>query len=232
MVAASILVIEDEPEIREVLKFTLNRAGYETQEAESAEDAFELLERRIPDVMIVDWMLPGMSGIEFMRQTRLEEHVSEVPTIMLTARGEEASKLKGFMAGADDYITKPFSPRELVARIRALLRRSGQPEDGVLQANGILINTVSHEVTINGNVVHLRPTEFRLLELLMRNPNRAYSRNQLLDRAWGRSVFVDERTVDVHVLRLRKALKRYGRDSSIATVRGVGYRFCVRSNRN
>ena len=232
MTTASILVIEDEPEVREVLRFTLNRAGYETQEAESAEDAFEQLKRHTPDVMVVDWMLPGISGIEFMRRMRLEEHTSEIPTIMLTARGEEASKLKGFVAGADDYLTKPFSPRELVARIRAVLRRSGLPEDGVLQANGILINTVSHEVTINGNTIHLRPTEFRLLELLMRNPNRAYSRGQLLDRAWGRSAFVDERTVDVHVLRLRKALKRYGRDGTIATVRGVGYSFCARSYRD
>ena len=226
MDTASILVIEDEPEIRELLRFTLSRAGYEIQEAESAEDAFKVVERRLPDLMVVDWMLPGISGIEFLRRMREDDYASEVPKIMLTARGEEASKLKGFVAGVDDYITKPFSTRELLARIKALLRRAGSAGDEELTGNGIVMSMSSHEVRVDGDAVHLRPTEYRLLQLLMKNPRRAFSRSQILDRLWGRSAYVDERTVDVHVLRLRKALREFNRESSISTVRGVGYRFC------
>ena len=156
---------------------------------------------------------------------RRDEVTAELPIIMLTARGEEADKLQSFASGIDDYITKPFSPRELLARVKALLRRSGAPADNVLEACGIRLNLDSHRITINGEEVHTGPTEYRLLELLMRNPDRAFNRNQLLDRVWGRSVYVEERTVDVHILRLRKLLKPHGLDRTVQTVRSIGYRF-------
>jgi two-component system phosphate regulon response regulator PhoB len=170
-------------------------------------------------------MLPGMSGVDLARRLRLDSHTSDLPMIMLTARGEETDKLKSFDSGIDDYIVKPFSPRELIARVKALLRRAGAPDDGILEAAGIRIDLNAHQITINGERAKLGPTEFRLLELFMNHPDRAFDRSQLLDRVWGRSVYVEERTVDVHVLRLRKALKPFGLDHLIETVRGVGYRF-------
>ena len=224
MAANRILLVEDETEIREMLSFAFERAGLEVQTAESAEQALDLLDGPLPSLVIIDWMLPGMSGIELARRLRRDPLTTELPLLMLTARGEESDKLKSFDAGIDDYVTKPFSPRELIARIRALLRRSGNPEDGVLALGPLTLDTRGHHIRVGDDRVHVGPTEFRLLELLMRHPNRAFDRTQLLDRVWGRNVYVEERTVDVHVLRLRKALTPFGMDKAVQTVRGVGYR--------
>ncbi len=223
--ATPILVVEDEPEIRELLAFTLSRASYDVVEAESSEQALQLLDRGIPELAIIDWMLPNMSGVDLARRLRRDELTQSIPIIMLTARGEEADKLRSFESGVDDYVTKPFSPRELLARIKALLRRSGAPADNILESGGIRLDLNSHRVSIDGQLVHVGPTEYRLLELLMRHPDRAFDRSQLLDRVWGRSVYVEERTVDVHVLRLRKVLQPFKLQHLIQTVRGVGYRF-------
>ena len=225
MTSNTILLVEDEPEIREMLCFALQRAGYHAIEAGSAEEALRKLDGPLPSLVIIDWMLPGLSGIELARVLRRDDLTAELPLIMLTARGEESDKLKSFDSGFDDYVTKPFSPKELIARIKALLRRTGTPGDGVIESDGIAIDTHSHRVRIDGEPIHLGPTEFRLLEFLLRHPNRAFDRTQLLDRVWGRSVYVEERTVDVHILRLRKVLQPFGRDRAIQTVRGVGYRF-------
>lgn len=223
--APSILVVEDEPEIRELLSFTLSRAGYDVMAAESAEHALQLLDQGMPELAIVDWMMPGMSGVELARRLRLDELTAHLPIIMLTARSEETDKLKSFDSGVDDYVTKPFSPRELLARVKALMRRSGAPEDNTLEAHGIKLDLSGHRATICGQSVHMGPTEYRLLELLMRNQERVFDRSQLLDRVWGRSVYVEERTVDVHILRLRKILQPHNLQHLIQTVRGVGYRF-------
>ncbi len=224
MAANSILVVEDEPDIRELLRFTLNRAQFQVNPVADAEEAMRVLEGPLPSLAVIDWMLPGMSGIELSKRIRDDAVTQDLPIIILTARSEESDKLQGFGHGVDDYITKPFSPRELVARIRALLRRSGHPSSGNLNIGGIDLDTVAHSVSIEGKPVHLRPTEYRLLEIMMRHPNRAFQRSQLLDQVWGRSVYVDERTVDVHVLRLRNALKPFNRHNLIKTIRGVGYR--------
>jgi two-component system phosphate regulon response regulator PhoB len=221
----TILLVEDEPEIAEMLTFALNRAGFATHVAGSAEEALKMLDGPLPGTLVIDWMLPGVSGVELARRLRRDEMFAQLPMIMLTARGEEADTLKGFDAGVDDYITKPFSPRELIARIRALQRRAGQPSEGVVQIGNMTIDLKSHRISIDGQTVHLGPTEFRLLSFLVQHPDRAFDRAQLLDRVWGRSVYVEERTVDVHVLRLRRALKPYGLDRLIETVRGIGYRF-------
>lgn len=221
----SVLIVEDEQEIREMLGFALSRNGFEVGEAASAEEALERLEGPLPSLLIIDWMLPRMSGIDLARRLRNDEHTAGLPMIMLTARGEETDKLKSFDSGIDDYITKPFSPRELIARMRALLRRAGTPDDGILRAGDMELDLNSHKLLVGGAAVRIGPTDFRLLELFMRNPDRAFGRSQLLDRVWGRSIYVEERTVDVHVLRLRNTLKPYGHDKLIQTVRGVGYRF-------
>ena len=220
-----VLVIEDEREIREMLNFSLTRAGFSVCEADSAEAALRRLDGPLPALLIIDWMLPGMSGVELARRLRQDEHTASLPMIMLTARGEETDKLKSFDSGVDDYLTKPFSPKELIARMRALLRRTGTPDSGVISGGSLRLDLKAHKLSIDGQVVKVGPTEFRLLELFMRNPERAFGRAQLLDRVWGRSIYVEERTVDVHVLRLRKTLKPHGADRLIQTVRGVGYRF-------
>lgn len=220
----TVLLVEDETDIREMLSFSLQRAGFEVVSAETAEQALEVLDGPLPALVIIDWMLPGMSGVELARRLRRDALTKDIPTLMLTARGEEADKLKSFDAGIDDYVTKPFSPRELIARIKALLRRSGEPEDGVLALGRLTLDTRGHQVAVGEHPVRIGPTEFRLLELLMRNPDRAFDRSQLLDRVWGRNVYVEERTVDVHVLRLRRALSPFGMDKTVQTVRGVGYR--------
>ena len=222
---ASILIVEDEKEIRELLVFTLLRDGYEVIEAETAEVALEKIDNRLPDLILVDWMLPGMDGIDLAKRLRRDELTADLPIVMLTARGEEADKLKSFAGGIDDYITKPFSPRELLARVKALLRRSGGPKNNLIEASGICLNLNSYRITINGNEIQISPTEYKLLEVLMRNPDRAFERSQLLDRVWGRQAYVEERTVDVHMLRLRKILKPHGLDATLQTVRGIGYRF-------
>ena len=225
--APYILIVEDEPDIRELLNFTISRSGHSVIEAETAEDALTILDRGTPELIIIDWMLPGMDGIDLAKKLRADELTKELPIIMLTARGEESDKLRSFEAGIDDYVTKPFSPKELMARIKALLRRTGAPDDQSLSVAGIRLDLASHRLFINEEKVTIGPTEFKLLELFMRNPNRAFNRAQLLDRVWGRSVYVEERTVDVHVLRLRKILKPSGRDHIIETVRGLGYRLAA-----
>ncbi len=223
--ATTVLIVEDEPEIRELLNFSLTRAGFNVTEAETGEVALQRLDSNLPDILIVDWMLPGMSGVELAKRLRRDELTSALPLLMLTARNEESDILKSFESGIDDYMSKPFSPKELVARIKALLRRSGAPEDDLIEASGIRIDLVSHRVTIKGVDINIGPTEYRLLELLMRNPDRVFERDQLLDRVWGRSSYIETRTVDVHVLRLRKVLKPFGLDGTVQTVRSVGYRF-------
>ncbi|MDH5517179.1 MAG: phosphate regulon transcriptional regulator PhoB [Gammaproteobacteria bacterium] len=225
MTKASILIVEDEAEIRDMLRFTLERADFEIVEAETAEDALQQLHARLPDLLLVDWMLPGISGVELVRLLRKDEITQGLPLIMLTARGEEHDKLTGFDHGVDDFMTKPFSPKELLARIKALLRRSRVAEDDKLVAGQMILDLGQHLLTIDGKNVDIGPTEYRLLEFFMEKTNRVYSREQLLDRVWGRNVYVEERTVDVHILRLRKLLTPYGCDGWIKTVRGAGYRF-------
>jgi len=225
MASNSILLVEDEPDIREMLEFSLSRDGFEVTGTETAEQALAtLFETEPPALVIIDWMLPGMQGVELAQRLRDDPLTRETPLIMLTARGEESDKLKGFASGIDDYITKPFSPQELIARIRALLRRAGLSADKQLQVGELILDLQRHEVRAGDAIVVMGPTEFRLLELLLSHPGRAFDRSTLLDRVWGRSAYVEERTVDVHVLRLRKALKPHGLDSIIETVRGVGYR--------
>lgn len=228
MASNKILLVEDEPDIRDMLDFTLSRAGFVVDSAATAEDALRrLFENDPPALIIVDWMLPGMQGVDLARRLREEPLTRETPLILLTARSEEADKLKGFDAGIDDYITKPFSPKELIARIKALLRRSGLPTESQLNAGRLMLDLHAHELRIDGASVPLGPTEFRLLEFLLSHPGRAFSRSQLLDQVWGRSAYVEDRTVDVHILRLRKALKPGAMDKAVETVRGVGYRFNV-----
>jgi len=226
--AATILVVEDSPEICELLRFALSRAGFNVNEVESGEQALGYLDDKTPDLLVVDWMLPGMSGVDLARRLRKDDLTAQIPLLMLTARTDEADVLKSFESGIDDYMSKPFSPRELVARIKALLRRSGAPKDDLLEDSGIRIDLTSHRVSISGEPIHIGPTEYRLLELFMRNPDRVFERDQLLDRVWGRSSYIETRTVDVHILRLRKILKPYGLEKTIQTVRSVGYRFTPR----
>jgi two-component system, OmpR family, phosphate regulon response regulator PhoB len=222
---ATILVVEDEPAIQELIAYNLKQAGHQTLVADNAEQALHLVANALPDVVLLDWMLPGLSGIELARKLRADKRTKSVPIIMLTARSEEHDKLAGLDSGADDYITKPFSPRELNARIKAVLRRRA-PEmtDDAVQIGGLRLDPASHRVTGNGAPVELGPTEFRLLHFLMTHPERVHSRSQLLDQVWGDHVFVEERTVDVHIRRLRKALEASRLDRLIQTVRGTGYR--------
>ena len=229
MALDSVLLVEDEADIREMLTFTLERSGFNVVSAETAEQALEILDGPLPNLVLIDWMLPGMSGVDLARRLRRDPLTAELPLLMLTARGEESDKLKSFDAGIDDYVTKPFSPRELTARVKALLRRSGEPENGVLAHGRLCLDTRAHSVRVGDQTVSLGPTEFRLLELLMRHPDRAFDRPQLLDRVWGRNVYIEERTVDVHVLRLRKALSPFGMANAVETVRGVGYRLSAQA---
>lgn len=225
---ATILLVEDEPEVREMVSRVLSRDGFDMQTAADAAEGYQRISEKVPDLMLVDWMLPSSSGLDFVRHCKRDELTREIPVIMLTARAEENDRLRGFETGADDYVTKPFSPRELAARIRAVLRRtSGQDTAGVLTAGRMQLNSVSHRLYIDDQAVDIGPTEFRLLRFFMAHPERVYSRAQLLDHVWSREVYVEERTVDVHVLRLRKLLKPWGCAEAIQTVRGVGYRFSV-----
>jgi two-component system phosphate regulon response regulator PhoB len=226
MAGNRILLVEDEPAIRAMVVMALERAGFHVDEAGDAREAETYISDRLPDLVLLDWMLPGMSGIELARRLRRDEYSQEVPIIMLTARGEEDDRIRGLDVGADDYMTKPFSPRELVARIRALLRRTkGQDEEGLLTVKGLELDTKGHRVSADGTTVEMGPTEFRLLQFFMSHLERVYSRGQLLDMVWGRGTFVEERTVDVHIRRLRKALSEHGYDGYVQTVRGAGYRF-------
>lgn len=221
-----IVIIEDEKAIREMIRFALQREGHEVIEAADAREATDRLAETRPDLMIVDWMLPDISGIELIRRFRRDEVLRDIPMIMLTARGEEADKVKGLESGADDYMTKPVAIRELNARIKALLRRSRDfREEEVLEQGSMRLDMASHQLFVEGKPVHLGQTEYKLLQFFLSHPGRVYSRAQLLDFVWGRNVYVEERTVDVHILRLRKALKPSGMDGVIQTVRGAGYRF-------
>jgi two-component system phosphate regulon response regulator PhoB len=221
---ASILIVEDEPAILELIAVNLQHAGFETLRAKSAEEAGRLLGDVLPDLVLLDWMLPGQSGLALARRLRGDARTKEMPMIFLTARADETDKLAGLESGADDYITKPFSTKELVARIRAVLRRrKPQHGDQPVDVAGLVLDPAAHRVTGNGQPLALGPTEFRLLHYLLTHPNRVYSRAQLLDEVWGDHVFIEERTVDVHIRRLRQALAPSGHDALIETVRGSGY---------
>jgi two-component system, OmpR family, phosphate regulon response regulator PhoB len=229
MKAATILVVEDEAAIREMIGYTLRRSAFEAVEAESADEALVQITEVNPDLILLDLMLPGQSGMELARRLRRDDHARDIPIIMLTARAEEDAKILGLEAGADDYVTKPFSPRELIARIKALLRRSRpHADDAPVQVGDLTLDPANYRVSINQRPIAMGPTEFKLLHYFMTHPNRVYSRGQLLDRVWGRNSFVEERTVDVHILRLRKALIAWGYSRYIQTVRGAGYRFSHR----
>jgi two-component system phosphate regulon response regulator PhoB len=224
----TILVVEDEPAIRELLKVNLEDAGYEVREAEDAEAARSVLNQVLPDLLLLDWMLPGQSGLALARQLRGTTRTRDLPIIMLTARSDEADKVAGLEAWVDDYVTKPFSPRELKARIKAVLRRRApEAAQETLEAGALRLDPVAHRVMASGQEVAIGPTEFRLLQFLMARPDRVHSRAQLLDMVWGDHVYIEERTIDVHIRRLRVALAPHGYDGMIETVRGSGYRFAA-----
>jgi two-component system phosphate regulon response regulator PhoB len=224
--AAKILLVEDEPAIQELLAFNVTQCGFQAIQASDAGSAMAHIGRELPDIILLDWMLPGTSGIELARRLRAEQRTRNIPIIMLTARTDERDKVLGLESGADDYITKPFSPRELMARIRAVLRRRApQMSDETVSVQGLELSPTTHRVTANGEQIELGPTEFRLLHFFMTHPERVYSRSQLLDQVWGDHVFVEERTVDVHIRRLRQALEPSSMDRLVQTVRGSGYRF-------
>ena len=224
--SAKILIVEDEPAIQELLAFNVTQAGFRALRAGDADSAWRQIRQNSPDLILLDWMLPNTSGLLLAKQFRSEAKTGNIPIIMLTARGEEHDKILGLESGADDYITKPFSPRELVARIRAMLRRhTAAITNEPMTIDGLELSPVSHRVRANGINIELGPTEFRLLHFFMSNPERVYSRTQLLNQVWGTQAYVDERTVDVYIRRLRKALEAVGKDHLIQTVRGSGYRF-------
>ncbi len=222
---AKILVVDDEYAIREMISYALSKAGLAYELAETAQDARRILDTTQVDLILLDWMLPDMSGVDLARQLRSQSETAQLPIIMLTARGEEEDKVHGLNAGADDYITKPFSLKELMARIQAVLRRAGNRATDIVEAGGIALDTVARRVRVNGSELQLSLTEFELLHVLITNPDRVFSRTQLLDLVWPRNVNVGERTVDVHVSALRRALEPFGRERCIQTVRGAGYRF-------
>ncbi len=223
---ATILIVEDEPDIQELIAYNLEKAGHEAVRAGDAEKALEIVREALPHLIVIDWMLPGMSGIELARLLKANKRTEGVPLIMVTARGSEQDKLAGLEIGADDYMTKPFSPRELNARVKAVLRRRApQVTDDSVEVRGLKLDPASHRVSAQDKPLELGPTEFRLLHFFMTHPDRVYSRTQLLDNVWGDHVFVEERTVDVHIRRLRKALETSGHDRLIQTVRSAGYRF-------
>jgi two-component system phosphate regulon response regulator PhoB len=228
MTAKKILVVEDEAAIRDMLAFNLGRAGFEVLAAADGQEARRMIADAYPDVILMDWMLPGVSGLELTHQLKRDAATKDIPVIMVTARAQEDDRVAGLDGGADDYITKPFSPRELEARIKAVLRRSAPADDEVVTVGELKLDKACHRVSIGGDEISLAPTEFRLLEFFMHHPDRVYSRARLLDRIWGANVYVEERTVDVHIRRLRKALTAYGYDGLIQTVRGSGYRFSAR----
>jgi two-component system phosphate regulon response regulator PhoB len=221
-----ILIVDDEPAIREMVAFALRKGDYEPVHAGDAREAQSAIADKVPDLILLDWMLPGTSGLELARRWRREDLTREIPIIMLTARGEEDDRVGGLEAGVDDYVVKPFSARELLARIRAVMRRSREDdEDGSVALGGLRIDGAAHRVYANEEPINIGPTEFRLLHFFMTHPERVYSRSQLLDQVWGGSVYVEERTVDVHIRRLRKTLEPTGMDGMVQTVRGAGYRF-------
>ena len=224
--SANILIVEDEPAIQELLAFNVTQCGFKAHQALDVASARIHLNRALPDLVLLDWMLPDMSGVEFARRLRADQRTRNLPIIMLTARTEERDKVMGLESGADDYMTKPFSPRELMARVRAVLRRR-MPEisEETVRSAGLELSPATHRVSAEGVTLELGPTEFRILHFFMTHAERVYSRTQLLDQIWGDHVFVEERTVDVHIRRLRQALESSGMDKLIQTVRGSGYRF-------
>lgn len=227
----SVLIVDDEASIRDMVQLSLELAGFRVRQAANAREAHGMILDSRPDIVLLDWMMPETSGFELLRRLRKDEMTADLPVIMLTARVEEGNRVQGLEGGADDYVTKPFSPRELIARIRALLRRIATPEESsVVDAGGLKLDPLAHRVYADGRPLTMGPTEFRLLQFLMTHPERAYSRSQLLDHVWGANVYIDERTVDVHVRRLRKALEpaaagQFDFGTFIQTVRGTGYRF-------
>lgn len=226
MSSIRILVVEDEESIQALIQFTLEQAGFSVQAAGSVEQARLLIDDVLPDILLLDWMLPGTSGVQFAKQLRSDERTKDMPIILLTARGEDIDKEHGLNQGADDYLTKPFSPRELLARIKAVLRRRApQMSSEIIEIDGLRVDPVTHRVTGGGQPLDLGPTEFRLLHFFMTHAERVHTRAQLLDQVWGDHVFVEERTVDVHIRRLRASLETTGHDRLIQTVRGTGYRF-------
>ena len=229
MTAKQILIVEDEQPIREMIAFSLRRAGFDITEAGDSRSARAQVADRRPDLLLVDWMLPDTSGLELTRALKRERETRDLPIILLTARSDESDKVAGLEGGADDYVTKPFSPRELVARVNAVLRRASGTEAGeTLRFGDLLLDRAGHRVIAGETHVTLGPTEYRLLEFFMTHPERVYSREQLLDRVWGGNVYVEERTIDVHIRRLRKALEGHRCDGLVQTVRGAGYRFSAR----
>lgn len=225
---ANILVVEDEPAIQELLALNITQAGHNALRALSVEHAQDLMRETLPDLILLDWMLPGMNGLEFARKLKSDPLTKTIPIIMLTARGDEYDKVRGLEVGADDYVTKPFSPRELNARIKAVLRRRApQMTDDPIEVNGLRLDPTTHRVTGKEKTIDLGPTEFRLLHFFMTNAERVHTRSQLLDKVWGDRVFVEDRTVDVHIRRLRNALSVSGHEDLIQTVRGAGYRLSV-----
>ncbi len=223
-----ILVVEDEEAIREMLEMILKQAGFHVHAAASAEQAQTLLADTLPDLILLDWMLPGISGIEFARRLKKDADLQHLPVIMLTARGEEEDKVRGLELGADDYVTKPFSPKELIARIKAVLRRTSSANDNdLIVQGGFVLDLDKHVLKYGEQKLDVSPLEFKLMHFFMQHPGKVFSRTQLLDQVWGRSVYVEERTVDVHIRRLRKILAEYGAKDAIETVRGFGYRFAV-----
>ncbi len=231
MANVDILVVEDEAPIRDMLRLVLEQANFTVRAAPDVQAALKILETKLPDLILLDWMLPGMSGIDWAAKLRHDATYSDIPIILVTARGEEEDKVSGLDTGADDYVTKPFSPRELIARINAVLRRFGKGEKpALIQVDGIVLDAEQHRLHIDQRPVELSPTEYRLLEFFITHPDKVYSRTQLLDRVWGRSAYIEERTVDVHIRRLRKILAEFGRDAMIQTVRGFGYRFSTQSH--
>lgn len=228
MSSFTILVVEDEDAIREMLTIVLGQSGFLPIAAADVQDAQRVLNDTMPDLILLDWMLPSISGVEWARRLKKEPIYRELPIILLTARGEEDDKVRGLEIGADDYMTKPFSPKELVARIRAVLRRSGKIQGSAHIALGdLILDTEQHRLSIGDKQLEVSPTEFRLMHFFMTHPNKVYSRTQLLDQVWGRSVYIEERTIDVHIRRLRKILSEHGREELVQTVRGFGYRFSL-----
>jgi two-component system, OmpR family, phosphate regulon response regulator PhoB len=224
-----ILVVEDEAPIREMLCFVLEQKGYQPIEAEDYDDALEKICEPYPELILMDWMLPGGSGINLIKHLKRDELTRQIPVVMLTARGEEEDKVRGLEVGADDYITKPFSPKELMARLKAVMRRvSPTSLDDVIDVQGLKLDPVSHRVTTDDEPLDMGPTEFKMLHFFMTHQERVYSREQLLNNVWGTNVYVEDRTVDVHIRRLRKALEAGGHDKMVQTVRGAGYRFSTR----
>ena len=228
MSSFTVIIVEDEDAIREMLVMVLDQSSFVSIEATDAEEAQKLLDDKIPDLILLDWMLPGISGVEWARRLKKEPVYKDIPIILLTARGEEEDKIRGLEIGADDYMTKPFSPKELIARIRAVLRRSGKIQgQAQITLGDLILDTEQHRLSISDKQLEVSPTEFRLMQFFMTHPDKVYTRTQLLDQVWGRSVYIEERTIDVHIRRLRKILEEHGREDLVQTVRGFGYRFSL-----